>query len=252
MDPTAQIWADMPAGGVTAGLMGRNDNDLSIFSDVGWLAKQPADFREECCSHGRIVAARRGEVIYREGDEGLSIYGLISGAIAALIGPPRLAPRIADIMGPGTWFGVGPVLTGNPRSLEFRAVSECILLMVPGPAVEQLSNARPEYARAVGALAILGHNMASRVAGELLIPSSSRRIAAIVLRMAAPDSAEARVGSEGVLVTQSQVAEMANVSRNVANGVLCRLRDDGWIETSYGRVIVRDRAALAAHAYGGD
>jgi len=45
---------------------------------------------------------------------------------------------------------------------------------------------------------------------------------------------------------------MANVSRNVANAVLCRLRHDGWIETRYGRVTVRDRAALAAYAYGED
>jgi CRP-like cAMP-binding protein len=232
--------------------MGRGNNDLGILSDVGWLARQPADFREECFSHGRMVAARRGEAIYREGDAGFSIYGLASGAIAVLLGPPRLAPRIANIMVPGTWFGAGSVLTGNPRSLEFRALSECRLLMVPGPAVEHLSKTRPEYARAIGALAIIGHNVASRVAGELLIPSSSRRIAAIVLRIASPDTAEARVGSDGIVVTQWQVAEMANVSRNVANGVLCRLRHDGWIETRYGRVTVRDHAALAAYAYGED
>lgn len=104
----------------------------------------------------------------------------------------------------------------------------------------------------IATLAIIAHNVASRVAGELLIPSSSRRIAAIVLRIASPDTAEARVGSDGIVVTQWQVAEMANVSRNVANGVLCRLRHDGWIETRYGRVTVRDRAALAAYAYGED
>ncbi len=229
-----------------------NDNSLGIFGEVGWLTKQPADFREECLSQGRIVTARRGEVIYREGDAGLSIYGLMSGALAALIGPPRLVPRLANISGPGTWFGMGPVLTGNPRTLEFRALSDCQLLMVPGPVVEQLSNARPEYARAIGALAMIGSDFAARVAGELLIPSSARRIAAILLRIAAPDSAEARVGREGIVVTQSQLAEMANVSRNVANGVLCRLRDAGWIETSYGRVSVRDQAALAAYAYGED
>ncbi len=228
------------------------EKSLGIFSEVGWLAKQPADFREECFSQGRIVTARRGEAIYREGDPGLSLCGLMSGAIAVMVGPPRLAPRIINIMGPGTWVGVGPVLNGELRSLEFRAVSECELLMVPGPVVKQMSNARTEYARAIGALAYIGHDVASRVAAELLIPSSTRRIAAIILRIAAPDSAEARVGSEGIVVTQSQVAEMANVSRNVANGVLCRLRDAGWIETSYGRVAVRNRAALASHAYGED
>ena len=229
-----------------------NDNNLSIFSEVGWLAKQPAEFRDECLTQGRITSVRRGEAIYREGDEGLSIYGLQAGAVAVLIGPPRLAPRIVDIIGPGSWFGVGPVLTGRRRSLEVRALSDCTLLMVPGPVVEHWSSFRPEYARAIGALAIIGHEVASRVAAELLIPSSSRRIAAIIMRIAAPESGEARVDAKGILVTQAQLAEMANVSRNVANGVLCRLRDAGWIETSYGRVTVRDSAALAAHAYGED
>lgn len=228
------------------------DNNLSIFSEVGWLARQPADFREECLSQGRIITVRRGEAVYREGDAGLSMYGLMSGSLAALIGPPRLVPRLVDIRGPGTWFGVGAVLTGAHRSAELRALSDCVLLMVPGPVVEQLSTVRPDFARAIGAQAFMGYEIASRVAGELLIPSSSRRIAAIIMRIAAPDSAEARVGREGVLVTQAQLAEMANVSRNVANGVLCRLRDAGWIETSYGRVSVRDRAGLAAFAYGED
>ncbi|OYU73443.1 MAG: hypothetical protein CFE32_20920, partial [Alphaproteobacteria bacterium PA3] len=220
-----------------------SDNNLSVFSEVGWLAKQSADFREECLAQGRIISVRRGEAIYREDDEGLSIYGLVSGAVAALIGPPRLAPRIVNIMGPGAWFGVGPVLTGNRRSLELRAVSDCMLLMVPGPVVEQLSNGRADYARAIGALAIVGHGIASRVAAELLIPSSSRRIAAIILRIAAPENSEMRHETKAIPVTQAQLAEMANVSRNVANGVLCRLRDAGWIETRYSRVTVRDGAA---------
>ncbi len=228
------------------------DNNLNIFREVGWLVNQPADFREECLSQGRILTVRRGEAIYREGDEGFSIYGLISGTITALIGPPRLVPRLVDIVSPGTWFGVGAVLTGAQRKAELRAVTDCVLLVVPGPVVEHLSNARSDYARAIGALAFIGYEMANRVAGELLIPSSSRRIAAIILRIAAPDSAGARIGSKGVLVTQAQLAEMANVSRNVAKGVLCRLRDAGWIETSYGRVTVRDSAALAAYAYGED
>jgi len=229
-----------------------NDENLSFLSHVGWLADQSAELRQECLAQGRIVTFRRGEAIYREGDEGLGLYGLISGSISVFIGYPRLAPRIATIVGPGTWFGVGPVLTGRRRNMECRAASDCMLLKVPGPVVDQLSSASPAHALALGALAMIGQDLAIRVSSELLIPSSSRRIAAIILRIAAPDENDTRFSSEGVLVTQSQLAEMANVSRNIANGVLCRLRDAGWIETSYGRVMVRDRAALATYAFGED
>lgn len=225
---------------------------LEIFHETGWLARQPAAFRAAWLAQGRIVTARRGEVIYREGDEGRSFYGVVSGSIAALIGPPRLSPRLVNIMSAGTWFGAGPLLSNGLRSVKFRPAEPVRLLMVPGSAVAQMTAASPEAMRAVGALAIMGHDLAVRVAAELLIPSSARRIAAVILRIAAPDRDVGRVGSGGICINQSQLAEMANVSRNVANAVLGELRDAGWIETGYNRPKVCDAAALAAFASGED
>jgi CRP-like cAMP-binding protein len=223
--------------------------DLEIFSQTGWLSRQTASFRKVWLEQGRIITVRRGEAIYREGDEGRNMYGLIAGGVAVIIGPPRLAPRLATIMGAGTWFGAGPVLTGELRSIEFRAAEDSSFLMVQGPAVEQLARAQPENARAIGALAMIGHDLAVRVAAELLIPSSARRVAAVILRTAAPDSHEGRVGSEDVCVSQTQLAEMANVSRNVANAALRHLRDAGWIDTRYSRIRVLNVVALATFAY---
>jgi CRP-like cAMP-binding protein len=97
-----------------------------------------------------------------------------------------------------------------------------------------------------------GHDLASRVASELLIPSSSRRIAAVIIRIAAPDPVDGRVGAAGVFVTQSQLAEMANVARNLANAALRDFREAGWVDSRYIRLRVTDRAALAAFAYGDD
>lgn len=226
--------------------------DLEIFSQTGWLSRQNASFREAWLAQGRIITVRRGKAIYREGDEGRNMYGLVKGGVAVVIGPPRLAPRLATIMGAGTWFGAGPVLTGELRSVEFRAAEDSSFLVLPGQAVEQIAIAQPENARAIGALAMIGHDLAVRVAAELLIPSSARRIAAVILRIAAPDRYDGRIGGDGVCVSQSQLAEMANVSRNVANSALGELRDAGWIETRYNRLMVRNSAALADYAYGED
>lgn len=226
--------------------------ELAIFGQAGWLAGESADFRQAWLAQGRIIAYARGETIYREGDEGRSFYGVVSGGIAALIGPPRLAPRMVNIMNQGTWFGAGPVLSRGRRSIEFRAIESTRLLVVPGPVVARITAGNPEALRAVGALAILGHDLATRVAAELLIPTSGRRIAAVILRIAAPEQGEALVREDGVCVTQSQLAEMANVSRNLANTALVRMRESGWIETGYNRLKVIDRPALAAFAYGED
>jgi CRP/FNR family transcriptional regulator, cyclic AMP receptor protein len=226
--------------------------DWAIFLRTGWLARQPAEFQQALLAQTRLVTVQRGEAIYREGDEGRSMYGLISGGVAVLIGPPRLAPRLAHILSPGAWFGVGPVLTGGQRSVEFRASESARLLVLPGAALAQISTAQSENFRAIGGLAMIGHDLATRIAAELLIPSSLRRVAAVIARIATPDPQEAEVGSAGISVTQSQLAEMANVSRNLANTALRELREAGWIATRYHRIQVNNAASLAAFAYEDD
>lgn len=228
------------------------EGDFAVFGETGWLSRESAAFRQAWLAQGRIIDVARGATIYREGDEGRSFYGIVSGAIAAVIGPPRLAPRMVNIMGAGTWFGAGPVLSRGPRSVEFRATEASRLLVVPGPAAAQMTAESPEALRAVGALAIIGHDLATRVAAELLIPASARRIAAILVRVAAPGQGEGRVAPQGVMLAQSQLAEMANVSRNLANTALRDFRAAGWVESGYNRIRVIDREALAAFAYGED
>lgn len=226
--------------------------NLAVFGETGWLSRESATFRQAWLAQGRIMAVARGGTIYREGDEGRSFYGILSGGIFAVIGPPRLAPRLVNIMPAGTWFGAGPVLSRGRRSIEFRAAEASRLLVVPGPAAAQMTAGSPEALRAVGALAMIGHDLATRVAAELLIPSSARRIAAILVRVAAPVGAEGRVPAEGIALAQSQLAEMANVSRNLANTALRDFRAAGWVESGYNRIRVTDRDALAAFAYGED
>lgn len=224
----------------------------AVLHEAGWLAQWPRGFREAWLSHAQGFRAARGEVIYRDGDEGRCLYGLVRGAMAITIGPPRLSPRLINIMSPGTWFGVGPLLREGGRKMEFRAAEPSVLVRVSNPSIDQIAAQFPETRRYIGALAMYGHDVSSQVAAELLIPSSSRRIAAVVLRIAAPDPAEARVGPEGVRVTQVQLAEMANVSRNLVNSALGDLRARGWIAAHYNRLVVHDREALAAFAYGED
>lgn len=221
-----------------------------VLHEAGWLARLPADFRAAWMARATPFSVPRGEMIYRDGDEGRCLYGLISGAMAITIGPPRLAPRLINIMHPGTWFGVGPLLREGGRKVEFRAAEPSRLVRVSGAAIDQMTAQFPDTPKHIGALAMYGHDVSNRVAAELLIPFSARRVAAVILRIAAPPAEEAQVSPQGVRVTQAQLAEMANVSRNLANTALGELRAAGWVEARYNRIAVRDAAALAAYAYG--
>ena len=104
-----------------AGDMAHTAFSDQVLHEAGWLARLPADFRAAWMARATPFSVPRGEMIYRDGDEVRCLYGLISGAMAITIGPPRLAPRLINIMHPGTWFGVGPLLREGGRKMEFRA-----------------------------------------------------------------------------------------------------------------------------------
>jgi CRP/FNR family transcriptional regulator, cyclic AMP receptor protein len=225
------------------------DGSKELFAQVGWLSRQPASFRNELLAHARVVEFERGEPVYREGDPGGSIYGVIAGGVALLIGPPRLSARMGHVLSAGAWFGVGPVFSGGSRTLEFRATERSLLVAVPRLVIEDLRQRDPETLRRLGDLANIGVDLGARMAAELLIPSAMQRVAAVLLRVAAPDPKEGRAPSEGVMISQTQLAEMSNTSRNIVNTALRRFRNSGWVATSYARISVLDVTGLAAYAY---
>jgi CRP-like cAMP-binding protein len=228
------------------------DELKQLFGAIGWLSQQPEAFRNTLLPEGRILRIERDQAVYREGDPGGSIYGVIAGGIGAIIGPPLLSPRLGHIVRPGSWFGVGPVLSGGSRSMEFRATEPSVLLMVPFASIQRLGERDQETVRRLGALANNGFDMAVRVAAELLIPASARRVAAVLLRVAATNGLDGQATIQDVTLSQVQLAEMSNVSRNLVNAALRRFKARGWLQTNYGRVRIMDRAALAGFAYADD
>jgi CRP-like cAMP-binding protein len=223
-----------------------------LFGAVGWLSQQPEAFRNALLPEGRILRIDRGKAVYREGDPGGSIYGVIAGGIGAVIGPPLLSPRLGHIVRPGSWFGVGPVLSGGSRTMEFRATEPSMLLMVPFETIQQFGERDPETVRRLGALANNGFDMAVRVAAELLIPVSARRVAAVLLRVAATNTPRGQAEAQDTPLSQVQLAEMSNTSRNLVNVALGKFKAKGWLQTSYNHVRIVNREALAGFAYADD
>lgn len=223
-----------------------------LFGAVGWLSQQPEAFRNVLLPEGRVLRIESGEAVYREGDPGGSIYGVIVGGIGAIIGPPLLSPRLGHIVRPGSWFGVGPILSGGGRSMEFRSTEPSMLLMIPSAAIQKLGERDPETLRRLGALANNGFDMAVRVAAELLIPVSARRVAAVLLRVAATKTPGEQAEAQDTVLSQVQLAEMSNMSRNLVNVALGKFKANGWLQTRYNCVRIVNREALASFAYADD
>jgi CRP-like cAMP-binding protein len=158
---------------------------------------------------------------------------------------------LCNILRRGYWFGYGPALNGGARKVTVKAVEKSHLLHLPLRAMAALCADKPEFYRILGALNDLGMMMnAMQVIGDLLIPSGDRRIAAVIARVARPNAGDEEQGSWPIKLSQAEIGQMSNSSRDRVNRALARFTRAGWLTAEFKTITVRDLAALDAFARG--
>jgi CRP/FNR family cyclic AMP-dependent transcriptional regulator len=216
----------------------------------GWLSKQPEIFRNALLKQADLLVLTTGEPIFHAGDDPGGIYCIVSGGILVYVPSLDGIERLAHIARPCVWFGHGPVLAREVRKLTFVAGEPSILLHVALGTIDKLTAADPLAGRSIRAIAEFTMQIAYTVVSDLLIPRSDRRIAAILLRVAAVHDGVTPVGRTGFVLKQTQLAEMANVSRHLVNQTLTKFEARGWIVVSYNRLKITDPDALLSHISG--
>lgn len=232
--------------GVVA-LVGSDSIDAT-FSKRGWLSVQPADFRQAVVKNGRLLRFEAGQPIFLEGDEGGGIYGILSGTIGCEVTSRLSGPTLVHIMQPGWWFGEGPMLFHRRRTLSFVTIEPAALLLVALQAIRGLETEGASTTRRFGQIAELAAMLAIEAGSELLIRDARQRLAAVLLRITAVLEGVIPANAQGFRITQSQVAEMSNMSRHHANVALLELQAGGYIALGYGRIAVLDPKRLAQFA----
>jgi CRP/FNR family transcriptional regulator, cyclic AMP receptor protein len=226
-----------------------NNTELNrIFSARGWLSRQPQAFRERVIKMGRLVVLDRGAPVFHMGDRQGGVYGIVSGGISVLGGTLWQMPALAHIERAGDWFGHGPALGGGDRILTFLAAEPTTLLHVPLEALRQQMREDADFAVRLAQMADVSTATVIWMARDLLIPDSARRLAAVLLRVTAMGGVEA-TDTDGYVMSQTELGEMANVSRNQVNRVLGALRRAGLIAVGYNRIRLLDVEGLKAFAY---
>lgn len=210
----------------------------------GWLSLQSRQVVAEIMARGRIRQFRRGDVVYRDGDSPGGIYGVTAGGIGIIAARRGRSPVLAHILRSGAWFGEGPWQAGSGRHLTYRATEPASLFFVAVTALEEIARANSQARPGFTGLALASLETTTRIVNDLLIPNAERRIAATLLRVTAADEGVAPDHPQGFIITQSEIGEMANVSRHHVNRTLTRFRAEGWIDGRYNRLRLLDIAAL--------
>jgi CRP-like cAMP-binding protein len=226
--------------------------DIDILRRYSWLAEQERDFADTILAAGRLRHYEPRDSLHHEGDPPGGIYGVVTGGIGVYGLRPDGMLVLAHIQRPGQWLGEHPMLGSRQRTLALVAIESSDVLCVPLAMLRAIGQSRPEWALALGRLGQLGALQSNRLITELLMPRAEQRIAAVLLRATAVLERAPADLPESFLMCQSDIGEMANVSRNMVNRILARFAQFGWIDVGYSRIHILAPLALRAFLEGAE
>lgn len=94
----------------------------------------------------------KGDVVFREGDAGRSIFVVAEGALEVMVRHGETGTRSIDRMVPGDVFGEMSLLTGQPRSATLIAASDAVAFEIGAAELDPVLRRRPELASALAGL----------------------------------------------------------------------------------------------------
>ena len=172
----------------------------------------------------------RGEMVFREGDSGDSLYVIMSGKVklARTSGDGR--ENLLSVLGPGEMFGELSLFDPGPRLTTAHVVSDTELISLGNDALRQFLADHPEVAMQM--LAGLAHRLRRTNEGlsDLVFTDVPGRVAKALLDLSDRFGQQAE---DGVLVahelTQEELAQLVGASRETVNKALADFAHRGWI-----------------------
>jgi CRP/FNR family transcriptional regulator, cyclic AMP receptor protein len=221
-------------------------------TEIGWLKEAPAVFQQALLGAASTRHFDAGTTIWQAGDTDFGLLGIRSGNAGVLHAMSAPGSPFGHIVGPGYWSGEGPFLSGKPKTVTLVARTHVEAAMVPQRRILALLTSHPDYWQQIGRLALINGQLASVIASDLMIPSSRRRCAATLLRLAGCRfNSPALATTPVIAVAQEELGAMANLTRHTAGPILHGFAKAGLIRLGYRTITIDDGAALRAIADGG-
>jgi CRP/FNR family transcriptional regulator, cyclic AMP receptor protein len=220
-----------------------------VLARTGWLLDQPEWVRETVLAASKLQAYESERFVFYTGDEPGGMYGVVDGGFGLIIpsGPNEML--LCNILRCGYWFGYGPMLSSGGRKVTIKAVEKSHLLHLPLRAMATICAERPEFFRILGALNDIGLMMNSlQVVGDLLIPSAERRIAAVIARIAKPIPGADDQAPWPIRISQAEIGQMSNASRDRVNRALAKFARAGWVTVDFKMIVVTGLGELEKFA----
>ena len=173
---------------------------------------------------GRDLELRRGDVLFREGDDPDELFVVVSGRIAIANKSIDGRESMVALMEEGDLFGEMGLFDGRGRSAEARALETSVVTAVPYGPVRSLYEDDPALLwRVVAMLAGRLRTMDTALADSVFLDVTGRT-AKRLLDLAGDED------EFSLPITQEELAGMVGASRERVNKAIASFIRLGWIE----------------------
>lgn len=224
----------MPNGEDTADLLARTE----VFSGL-----EERELREVA----QVAVPRtweRGEIIFREGDEGNTCYLIREGAVILTRDHQDRTISLAELRA-GSMFGELAMFRHEVRSATAEAVEATTAVALLAPDVERLVRTNPDIAlKLLAALSERVQRTNERLLQQSFQTVAGRVAGALLSQVIARQADGAPESDVLVQATQAEIANLAGTSRESASRFLATLEREGVVSLGRGKVTVHEPARL--------
>ena len=192
----------------------------------------------------------RGDVLFREGDQGNRLYVIGEGKIKLGLTSVDGRENLLAILGPGEMFGELSLLDPGPRTATATAVAETQLIALGHDDLNGFLLGRPAVASSMLTALARRLRRTNDNLADLVFTDVPGRVAKALLDLS---SRFGRPSEDGILVphdlTQEELAQLVGASRETVNKSLADFASRGWIKLEARAVVLMDVERIRGRAH---
>jgi CRP-like cAMP-binding protein len=217
----------------------------ALVSRWGWLSRIDPAIAQSLLDLAVWRSVPEGTVVYQAGASSGDMFGVVSGQVVLWHHEGNTDAQFVHMFRAGQWFGYAPILAGERRRHQCITRSQCEFAVLPEASLRAFLAKDPEHWHALASLIDM-QGQSSELAGlDLLRRSQTARLSATLLRFAGCRQTNSPDGPPWeIAMTQMELAEAANMSRNAASRLLVKMEQDGLVRLHYRHLAVLDADGL--------
>jgi CRP/FNR family transcriptional regulator, cyclic AMP receptor protein len=225
----------------TADARQASSGKLSVLRQHPIFRELEPEALDQLCRYAKHVTLKRGAALFSKGDPGNSLFAVISGTVKMSISSPEGRNAILNLIGPGQVFGEMAVLSGQARSADATANTNCEMFVIDRRDFLPFVRNHPALAMKFIELLCERVRRTSDQVEQIILQDLPGRLASALLGLTERNKPD---DSRTIEITQQEISEMVGMTRESINKQLRAWAARSWVRLEHGAIVVLDTEPL--------